>query len=206
MAFCWPMALVSRSPARIASVRIPSESLGTLASHWRQAGLPGRLRTRPRRVAGPVRGRLREAPGWRTRATRDPRADPLAGKPITTRWSASPARPRITAWLRADYVSGLHKRGDYQLWQGAAGVCPPDAVLDQTSIGLSPRTAEYQSAQGVPQSSASAPAGSSGTVWRNSNGASRLKASPGTARSGRGIRAGDFDRCEPHSAGGTLRG
>jgi hypothetical protein len=49
---------------------------------------------------------------------------------------ACSARPRITTQLGAHHGSGLHKRGDYQLRQGAAG-CPPDAMLDRTS-SLSP--------------------------------------------------------------------
>jgi hypothetical protein len=48
-------------------VRIPSVSPGHWRSHRRRAGLPGRCGTWPRRVAGPGRGRLREAPGWQTR-------------------------------------------------------------------------------------------------------------------------------------------
>ena len=88
------MAPLSRSPERIASVRIPSESLGALA----QPSAPGRAARPLQHLATPGgwpgRGRLREAPGWQTRAACDPRADPRPGKPTTTRWSASAPRDR----------------------------------------------------------------------------------------------------------------
>ena len=55
-------------------------------------------------MAGPGRGRLREAPSWKTRATCDPRADPLPGKPITTRLST----PWLTGYQLPPYASELN--------------------------------------------------------------------------------------------------
>ena len=68
----------------VASVRIPSESLGALAQPSARAGLPGRCGTWPRRVAGPGRGRQREAPAAHlryqpARADRHLRREPPPG-------------------------------------------------------------------------------------------------------------------------------
>jgi hypothetical protein len=66
--------------------------------HWRSHSAPGRA-ARPLRHLATPRGwpRSRSAAGSAGRQTRgacDPRADPLPGKPITTRWSASAPRDR----------------------------------------------------------------------------------------------------------------
>ncbi len=66
MGFCWLMAPLSRSPARIASVRLPSESLGALA----QLSAPGRAARPLRHLATPCGWpRSRSAAGSAGRST-----------------------------------------------------------------------------------------------------------------------------------------
>jgi transposase len=96
------MAPLSRSPARIASVEIPSESLGHWHGHRRRAA--DRCGTWPRRVADPGRGRLREAPGWQTRAAGDPRADPSEA----SRSQPDGARAWLTVYQLPPYASELN--------------------------------------------------------------------------------------------------
>jgi hypothetical protein len=147
MAFCWPMAPLSRSPARIASVRIPSESLGGLAQPSVPGGPPRRCGTWQPRVTDPVEVGCGSA-GLTDARPVTPGQTP--GKPKTARWSASARRDRESRPSSGPIMSqGCTSAGTTSYGRGQRG-CPPDAVLDRTS-SLSPRTAGYQPAQGVLQ-------------------------------------------------------
>jgi hypothetical protein len=121
--------------------------------HWRsrrrRPGLPGNLGTWPRRVPGPGRGRLREAPGWQTRATCDP-----PGRP--------PPRPADHNHKEPVRRQRALSRGVVSVRACGEGVAPCQQPPRRWMAGN----------------------------WRNSNGASRLRAWSGTARSDRDPRWG----------------
>jgi hypothetical protein len=145
MAFCLPMAPLSRSPARIASVRIPSESLGALA----QPSAPGRAARPLRHLATPHgwpgRGRLRKRRAGR-------RARPVT--PGQTPSQASRSQPD-GARLPRETANHGPARGRSCLRDAQAGGLPAHPLSEQPSTPTSLPAAAAMAALAVPQSAVS---------------------------------------------------